>query len=147
MLVTHPCLTPRHFPPTEADMSRGSTTRCPEAMSHRLPLMPCPLPYHRQSRQRGCLVPVLKYRHDTQVLSKVVVSKIAVSKIVETPLTVRRRLVCFRDDESERTWGTMLAPYCVYIFVPIPRISSTLAPHITAQSISTTESQQTSSGV
>jgi len=32
------------------------------------------------------------------------------------------------------------------IFAPIPRISSTPAPHITAQSISTTESKQTSSG-
>ena len=60
---------------------------------------------------------MLKYRHDTQVLSKVVVSKMVVNKIVETPLTVRRRLVCFHDDESERIWNMMLAPYrvCTYI--------------------------------
>ena len=54
---------------------------------------------------------MLKYRHDTQVLSKVVVSnivvsKMVVSKIVETPLTVRRRSVCFHDDES----GGYVAP-------------------------------------
>ena len=50
----------------------------------------------------------MKYRHDTQVLSKVVVSKIVVSKIVEIPLTVRCRSVCFHDDESEGIWGPVL---------------------------------------
>ena len=56
----------------------------------------------------------MKYRHGTQVLSTIVVSKMSVSKIIEIPLTVRRFLVYFHGDESERTWGTMLALDCIY---------------------------------
>ena len=87
---------------------------------------------------------MLKYRHDTQVLSKVVVSKMVVSKIVETPLTVRRRSVCFHDIESGGIWGPVLCILVSSSMADLHRADVKLLPY-RAPLLSTAQTNQASS--